>query len=157
MHACLPLPDFPDLDKDYKMLKLKRLDNMDILTPDVQRLVDFYHGTLGLGFFLPYEPQEQWAAIELGNVTLYIFRTENATPIERRTAVNLKDKPGFDSFAFEVENLDDAIRALDGKVQWVTDAPIEWQHPSGTHYRYRPMFDPDGNMLYVTEPHKVHA
>ena len=36
------------------MLKLKRIDNMDILTNDVQRLVDFYHGTLGLGFFLPY-------------------------------------------------------------------------------------------------------
>jgi glyoxylase I family protein len=139
------------------MLKLKRLDNMDILTPNVQRLVDFYHGTLGLGFFLPYEPEEHWAAIELGNVTLYIFRTEDATPIERRTAVNLKDKPGFDSFAFEVENLDDAMHALDGKVQWVTDEPIEWQHPNGTHYRYRPMFDPDGNMLYVTEPHKVNA
>ncbi|MFC3532778.1 VOC family protein [Vogesella facilis] len=139
------------------MLKLKRLDNMDILTHNVQRLVDFYHGTLGLGFYLPYQPEERWAAIEMGNVTLYIFHTEDDTPVARRTAVNLKDKPGFDSFAFEVASLDDAMAALAGKVEWVTGAPIEWQHPSGTWYRYRPMFDPDGNMLYVTEPHKAGA
>lgn len=137
------------------MVKLKRIDNMDILTPDVQRLVDFYHGTLGLPFFFPYQPEEHWAAIETGNLTLYIFRTEDTTPVQRRTAVNLKDRPGFDSFAFEVDDLDAAMRELEGRVEWVVAEPIEWRHPSGTHYRYRPLFDPDGNMLYVTEPHKV--
>jgi glyoxylase I family protein len=137
------------------MLKLKRIDNMDILTPNVHRLVDFYHGVLGLPFFLPYQREEHWAAIDTGNLTLYIFRTTNPTPNPRRTAVNLEDPPGFDSFAFEVDDLDEAVAALEGKVRWVTDEPIEWRHPSGTHYRYRPMFDPDGNMLYVTEPHKV--
>ena len=30
------------------MPKLKRIDNMDILSRDVDRLVEFYHGTLGL-------------------------------------------------------------------------------------------------------------
>jgi len=142
------------------MLKLKRLDNMDILTNDVPRLVDFYHGTLGLAFFLPYEPgdnpEECWAAIEMGNVTLYIFHTRNRKAVERRTAINLEDAPGFDSFAFEVENLDDAIAFLDDKVEWVTAEPITWHHPNGTWYRYRPIFDPDGNMFYVTEPHKTH-
>ena len=137
------------------MLKLKRIDNMDILTHDVQRLVDFYHGTLGLGFFLPYVAEERWAAIETGNLTLYLFHTDSPARVARRTAVNVEDQPGFDSFAFEVENLDEAIAYLDGKVQWVTAQPIAWQHPSGTHYRYRPMFDPDGNMLYITEPHKA--
>jgi len=141
------------------MLKLKRLDNMDILTNDVPRLVDFYHGLLGLGFFLPYEPserpEERWAAIDMGNVTLYIFHTRHPRAVEKRTAVNLEDAKGFDSFAFEVESLDEAVAFLDGKVQWVTDEPIEWHHPNGTWYRYRPLFDPDGNMLYVTEPHKT--
>jgi glyoxylase I family protein len=141
----------------YPVLELKRIDNMDILTPNVQRLVDFYHGILGLRFFLPYEAAEHWAAIELGNLTLYLFRTENTEPVLRRTAVNLKDRPGFDSIAFEVDDLESAIASLDGKVEWVTDETIEWQHPSGTSYRYRPMFDPGGNMLYITEPHKVVA
>jgi glyoxylase I family protein len=137
------------------MLKLKRIDNMDILTTNVQRLVEFYHGILGLPFFFPYQPEERWAALEADNLTLYIFETTNTEPVTRRAAVNAKDRPGFDSFAFEVDDLDAAIRDLTGKVQWVVDQPIEWRHPSGTHYRYRPMFDPDGNMLYVTEPHKV--
>ena len=92
------------------MLKLKRIDNMDILTPDVQRLVDFYHGVLGLPFFLPYQPEEHWAALDTGNLTLYIFRTTNRAPNPRRTAVNLEDPPGFDSFAFEVADLDQAGR-----------------------------------------------
>jgi isopenicillin-N N-acyltransferase-like protein len=137
------------------MLKLKRIDNMDILTRNVQRLVDFYHGKLGLQFFLPYVPEEEWAAIDLGNLTLYIFKTTRGEHEPRRTAVNLEDPPGFDSMAFEVDDLDVAIKELTGKVEWVTKEPIHWKHPSGTHYRYRPFFDPDGNMLYVTEPHKV--
>ena len=52
------------------MINLKRIDNMDILTNDVQRLVDFYHGLLELPFFLPYVAEEEWAAIDTGNVTL---------------------------------------------------------------------------------------
>jgi glyoxylase I family protein len=137
------------------MLKLKRIDNMDILTNDVQRLVDFYHGLLGLPFFLPYQPEERWAALDTGNLTLYLFHTTNRTLNPKRTAVNLEDPPGLDSFAFEAADLDEAVAALDGKVRWVTAEPIDWRHPSGVWYRYRPMFDPDGNMLYVTEPHKA--
>lgn len=137
--------------------KIKRIDNMDILTNDVQRLVDFYHGLLGLDFYLPYEPAEEWAAIDTGNVTLYIFKTESEVPNPaRRTAVNLEDPPGFDSFAFEVDSLDEWLEHLEGKVDWAFHEVIRWDHPSGTWYQYRPFFDPDGNMLYVTEPHRAH-
>lgn len=139
------------------MLNLKRVDNMDILTRDVPRLVDFYTEVLGLRFSLPYVPEEEWAAIDLGNLTLFVFKTERGENPPRRTAVNLEDDPGMDSFAFEVDDLDAAVAELDGRVEWTTDEPISWEHPSGTTYRYRPFFDPDGNMLYVTEPHKVTA
>lgn len=135
------------------MLRLKRIDNMDILTSDVDRLVRFYHGTLGLPFHFPYEPDEHWAAIDLGNVTLYLFRSEVGEHAPRRTAVNPDNPPGYDSIAFEVDDLDEAEAALDGHVDWV-DERIEWRHPSGAWYRYRPFFDPDGNMLYITEPHR---
>ena len=142
--------------KENAMLKLKRIDNMDILTRDVDALVGFYHGVLGLPFHLPYEPEEEWAAIDLGNLTLYLFTSEQGEHAPRRTAVNPDNAPGYDSIAFEVDDLDEAIAALDGKVEWV-DEQIEWKHPNGTWYRYRPFFDPDGNMLYVTEPHQVSA
>jgi isopenicillin-N N-acyltransferase-like protein len=138
--------------EENPVLTLKRIDNMDILTRDVQRLVDFYHDTLGRPFHLPYEPDEEWAAIDLGNLTLYIFRSDVGEHAPRRTAVNADNAPGYDSFAFEVDDLDEAVRALDGRVEWV-DEEIQWKHPSGTWYRYRPFYDPDGNMLYVTEPH----
>lgn len=139
------------------MISLKRIDNMDILTSDVPRLVDFYHDALGLPFFLPYAAEEEWAAIDLGNLTLYIFRSEVGEHAPPRTEDNAANAPGIDSFAFEVDDLDDALAALDGKVRWVTDETITWKHPSGTWYRYRPFYDPDGNMLYVTEPHTAVA
>lgn len=134
-------------------LNLKRMDNFDILTRDVQGLVDFYHGTLGLPFFLPYEREEKWASIDLGNVVLYIFHTTHDSVVRRRSSVNLEDPVGMDSFAFEIDNLDDTMAALDGRVEWLHDEITTWQHPSGVWYRYRPFFDPDGNMIYVTEPH----
>lgn len=137
------------------MLQLKRIDNMDILTRDVQKLVDFYHGVLGLPFHLPYAPEEEWAAIDMGNVTLYIFKTEVGEPAPRRTPVNLENQPGMDSFAFEVDDLDAAMAELDGKVDWAQDDITVWRHPSGAWYRYKPFFDPDGTMMYVTEPHRA--
>lgn len=138
--------------KEKTMPTLKRIDNMDILTRDVDTLVQFYHGVLGLPFHLPYEKDEEWAAIDLGNVTLYLFKSEVGEHAPRRTAVNPDNAPGYDSIAFEVDDLDAAEAELDGQVEWV-DERIEWKHPSGTWYRYRPFFDPDGNMLYITEPH----
>ncbi|MFB7429615.1 VOC family protein [Streptomyces hydrogenans] len=139
------------------MLRLKRIDNMDILTHDVGRLVDFYHGVLGLGFHLPYVPEEKWAAIDLGNLTLYLFTSETGEHEPRRTEINAENAPGLDSFAFEVDDLDIAYAELDGRVEWITEDEIVWKHPSGVWYRYRPFYDPDGNMLYITEPHGATA
>lgn len=138
--------------KERTLPALKRIDNMDILTRDVDKLVQFYHGVLGLPFHLPYEKDEEWAALDMGNVTLYIFKSEVGEHAPRRTAVNPDNAPGYDSIAFEVDDLDETEADLDGQVEWV-DQRIEWKHPSGTWYRYRPFFDPDGNMLYITEPH----
>jgi isopenicillin-N N-acyltransferase-like protein len=137
------------------MLSLKRIDNLDILCRDVPAMVAFYHETLGLPFFLPYRPEEEWASIDAGNLTIYIFKSEQGEHAPRRTSINPENAPGFDSFAFEAGDLDEAIGALDGKVEWASDEIITWEHPSGTWYRYRPFYDPEGNMLYVTEPHKA--
>jgi hypothetical protein len=106
-------------------------------------------------FFLPYAEDEEWAAIDAGNLTIYIFKSERGEHAPRRTAINPENAPGFDSFAFEVDDLDAAISELDGRVEWTNPDIIEWRHPSGTWYRYRPFYDPEGNMLYVTEPHKA--
>lgn len=134
-------------------LKLKRIDNMDILSNNFEKMVEFYTETLGLTFYLPYEPGEGWAGIDFGNLTLYLFETQHDAPVHRRTGANDTDPQGFDSIAFEVENLDEAYEILKDKVEWVHDDITVWEHPSGRWYRYRLMFDPDGNMVYITEPH----
>jgi len=133
-------------------LALKRIDNIDIYTTNLPGLVHFYTSTLGLSFFLPYEPANDWAAIDFGNLTCYMFKANLGEHPPRRTMGRV---PGLDSFAFEVDDLDAAILALDGKVDWLQPNPAIWTHPSGIHYRYRSFYDPDGNKLYVTEPHKV--
>ena len=136
-------------------LKLKRIDNMDIYTPNVPRLVDFYTKTLGLPFFLPYEPEKEWAAIDFGNLTLYVFKSNQGDHAPRRPGD--RRVPGIDAFAFEVDDLDSAMAALEGKVEWLGPKAETWNHPNGTHYRYRSFYDPDGNKMYVTEPHKTAA
>ena len=66
------------------MTLLKRIDNADILTHDVGQLVRFYNGVLGLPLFFPYNPEEEWAAIDAGNVTIYVFKTELGEHAPRR-------------------------------------------------------------------------
>jgi predicted enzyme related to lactoylglutathione lyase len=139
------------------MPKLKRIDNLDILTSDVGPLVTFYTEVLGLGFLLPYAEDEEWAAIDAGNLTIYIFKSEVGEHAPRRTAINPENPPGFDSIAFDVDDLDEALADLEGKVEWAHPEVITWEHPSGVWYRYRPFYDPDGNMVYVTEPHTAGA
>jgi catechol 2,3-dioxygenase-like lactoylglutathione lyase family enzyme len=140
-------------ERRSELVRLRRIDNLDILCKDVQALVDFYHGKLDLPFLLPYEPEEGWAAIDAGNLTIYIFRSDVGERARRRTPINPDNPPGLDSFAFEVDDLDEAILDLDGEVEWASDEIITWEHPSGRWYRYRPFYDPEGNMLYVHEPH----
>jgi len=143
-------------ESSQRKIKLRRIDNMDIFTRDLARLVAFYSETLGLHFFLPYTAGQKWAAIDFGNLTVYIFQVDQGEHPPRRT-VATSEYPGLASFAFEVDNLEAAMRALDGKVEWMRDKPEIWRHPSGTYYRYRSFYDPDGNMMYITEPHKVAA
>ena len=134
--------------------QLKHVDNLDILCTDADLLAHFYTETLGLEFFLPYEPGQGWASVDAGNLTIYIFTGKGAHE-PRRTPDNAENRPGFDSFAFEVDDLDAAITELTGRgVEWAGDV-TRWDHPNGTWYRYRPFYDPEGNMLYVTEPHKA--
>src|SRR5262249_42705408 len=118
-YGALPAPSHPR-SRNAAMLKLKRIDNMDIVTRDVDRLAAFYHRDLGLDFFLPYEPGQSWAAIDLGNLTLYLLKTELGEHVPRRAATGAQNLPGLDSFAFEVEDLDAAMAELEGKVEWVS-------------------------------------
>ena len=70
-------------------VRLKRLDNIDVVCTDVDRLVDFYGGLLGLELRLPYEPGQGWAGYRAGDVVIYFIEDREAGehPAPRRTGV----------------------------------------------------------------------
>ena len=126
-------------------LQLKRLDNIDVVCTDVEAMVSFYGGVLGLSLRLPYEAGQGWAGYRAGDVVIYFIEERGGVhPPPRFTGA--ANPPGIDSFAFEVDDLDAAIAELDGRVPWAGEiVTSEW-------YRYRGLHDPEGNLIYLTEP-----
>lgn len=136
------------------MVGIQRIDNLDIVCADVDAMVDFFHGTLGFPFRLPYERGQGWAAVEAGNVTVFLLRGNDDPPSPPRPPKKADAPPGLDSLGFAVEDLDAAIAELEGKVEWAAAIEV-WENPTGTWYRFRKFYDPSGNLMSVTEPHKT--
>jgi isopenicillin-N N-acyltransferase-like protein len=125
----------------------KRLDNIDVVCIDVEPLREFYGGLLGLPLRLPYEPGQGWIGFRAGDVVIYFIEEEAAGPHPPPRFSGQANPPGIDSFAFEVDDLDAAIAELTAReVSWAGDIiESEW-------YRYRGLHDPEGNLVYLTEP-----
>jgi isopenicillin-N N-acyltransferase-like protein len=125
---------------------LKRLDNIDVTCTDVDSLVSFYGDVLGLELRLPYERGQGWAGFRAGDVVIY-FIEEGVGPHPPPRFTGGENPPGIDSFAFEVDDLDAAIAELSPRgVSWAGEiVSSEW-------YRYRGLHDPEGNLVYLTEP-----
>ena len=127
-------------------MKLRRLDNIDVLCSDVGQMVAFYGGILELDLRLSYEPGQGWAGYRAGDVVIYFIEEgDGPHPPPRFTAG--RNPPGIDSFAFEVDDLDTAIVHFTRRgVAWAGEiVESEW-------YRYRGLHDPEGNLVYLTEP-----
>jgi catechol 2,3-dioxygenase-like lactoylglutathione lyase family enzyme len=126
-----------------------RLDNIDVVCTEIEPMRRFYAELLGLPLRLPYEPGQGWIGLRAGDVVIYLIEEDPATlpphPAPRFTGA--ANPPGLDSFAFEVHRLDDAIAELDQhSVTWAGEiVESEW-------YRYRGLHDPEGNLVYLTEP-----
>jgi hypothetical protein len=133
---------------------LGRIDNLDIYCSSVAEMASFYHDVLRLPYFLPYQPGAGWVAFDAGNMTIYMFETGGSHP-PIRTPVTEENPPGIDSFAFEVENLDQAVTELNDHVRWASDSEERWAYEGEVWYRYRTFYDPEGNMIHITEPHRA--
>jgi catechol 2,3-dioxygenase-like lactoylglutathione lyase family enzyme len=126
-----------------------RLDNIDVVCTDIEPMRAFYVDLLGLPLRLPYEPGQGWVGVRAGDVVIYLIEEDGAQlpphPAPRFTGA--PNPPGLDSFAFEVDELDAAIAELDRHgVSWAGEiVESEW-------YRYRGLHDPEGNLVYLTEP-----
>jgi catechol 2,3-dioxygenase-like lactoylglutathione lyase family enzyme len=133
------------------MFRIKGLDSVDILTNDVPRMVKFYHETLTIPFYIPWDGDEELASLDLGNIVICLMRTRNEIAPPHHAMNFTTDPPGFDSIAFKVDDLDAAFAALDGKVKWVRKEPFEMSDSNGSTFRNYAIHDPDGNMVYIQE------
>jgi catechol 2,3-dioxygenase-like lactoylglutathione lyase family enzyme len=124
-----------------------RIDNIDVLCLDLEPMVAFYRDVLGLEFRLPYERSQGWAGFRAGDVDIYIIEDSSGVHPGPRAADSSRAPAGFDSFAFEVDDLDAAIARFDALgVSWAGDiVESDW-------YRYRGLHDPEGNLVYLTVP-----
>jgi len=130
------------------------VDNLDLVCRDIKPMRAFYQDLLGLPLLFPFEEGSGWFAVQAGPVTLYVFETSSRVDNVVRVHVASEDPPGLSAFGLSVNDLDAAIVELDGRVTWAGETR-EWRHPAGTWYRFRPLRDPEGNVLSITETHKV--
>ena len=126
---------------------LKRLDNIDVLCADVASMERFYREVLELPHVLPYDPDQGWAGFQAGDVTIFLIGSSEA-PGPRR--IPGAGPPGFESFAFQVDDLEQAIAEFERRgVTWAAEVvESRW-------YRYRSFYDPEGNILHLTMPDRV--
>ena len=148
------------------MLKLKRLDNMDIVVNNFATMVDFYQNVLGLPLHPHgYEPEKGWAMFMCGDVDLVLLSVPDADRGERQRTANYNEDPaGVHSFAAEVDDIDEAIAALDRHgITWAGDTNIYGAGEflgevpgddfAGIWYKFRSFYDPEGNVMHICEVH----
>ena len=148
------------------MLKLRRLDNMDIVVNDFPTMVDFYRNVLGLPLHPHgYEPEKGWAMFMCGDVDLVLLSVPDADRAERRRTANYAEDPaGVHSFAAQVDDIDEAIAALDEHgIEWAGTTNIYGAGDfleelpgddfEGIWYRFRSFYDPEGNVMHICEVH----
>ena len=148
------------------MLKLKRLDNMDIVVNDFATMVDFYRNVLGLPLHPHgYEPEKGWAMFMCGDVDLVLLSVPDADRGERRRTADYNEDPaGVHSFAAEVDDIDEAIAALDRHgITWAGETNIYGAGEflgevpgddfAGIWYKFRSFYDPEGNVMHICEVH----
>ena len=126
---------------------LGRLDNIDVLVADLERMAPFYRDVLGLPLLFPYVRDDGWAGFQAGDVSIYLIEVGGDAPTRRVPGAG---PAGIESFAFAVDELDAAIAELDrAGVEWAADVvESDW-------YRYRSFYDPEGNVLHVTGPDRA--
>lgn len=147
-------------------LKLRRLDNIDVVVNDFPRMVAFYRDVLGLPLHPHgYEPERGWAMFLCGDVDLVLLSVPDADRAERpRTSNYEQDPAGVHSFAAQVDDLDEAIAALDAHdVRWAGDTvvygagrvldAVPGDDFDGIWYRFRSFYDPEENVMHVCEVH----
>ena len=100
-----------------------------------------------------------------GDVDLVLLSVPDADRGERQRTANYNEDPaGVHSFAAEVDDIDEAIAALDRHgITWAGDTNIYGAGEflgevpgddfAGIWYKFRSFYDPEGNVMHICEVH----
>lgn len=148
-------------------LELRRLDNIDVIVNDFPTMVAFYRDVLALPLHPHgYEPDRGWAMFTCGDVDLVLLSVPDAERLGNPKSSDYNNDPaGVHSFAAEVDDLDEAIEALDAHgIVWAGDTVVYGaghvldEVPTGPFdgiwYRFRSFYDPEKNVMHICEVHR---
>ena len=113
---------------------VKGLDHVYYWTRDMDKAVAFYRDVLGLS--LSRQDGGNWVEFEAGPVRFALHAVVEGHPVQ----------PGGGTAVFEVEDIDEARRALESRgVKFGHSAEV------GEYARYATFEDPDGNTIQIIE------
>ena len=138
------------------MIKIRRSDNCDIVSPDPERLATWYHKTLGLPWLKKWDAELGMAAVTVGNFDIFFLKTNSKDRGFKYTGDPENEPAGPMSLGFMVEDCRQAVSELKDQVEWATELhDFEFPNSNGWLYSYLHFYDPDGNMLHLTEPRNM--
>jgi len=127
----------------------KRIDHIELLTAAPERTIDFYVGVLGFRERdrkripeTPFGPLDL-VYLELGGTTVEVMCYPQAKPIAPRSP---EPRLGWQCLALEVDDMDGALRLLEGKGIGATWGPVK--RPDYARAEIR---DPDGNPIELRQ------
>jgi catechol 2,3-dioxygenase-like lactoylglutathione lyase family enzyme len=110
--------------------------NVTLMVSDLERAVRFYRDKLGLA--LVYRAGDDWAQLAMNGLTVGLH--------PRRPGADAPQPQGQISLGFEVDHLDQAMKAL--RAKGIEFAP-ETQDDPGARIAF--FSDPDGTPLYLIQ------
>jgi len=133
--------------RDEKMFK--RIDHIELLTAAPERTIAFYVDALGFHerqrTRIPETPQGplDLVYLELGGTTIEVMCYPEATSIPSRAD---EQRLGWQCLALEVDDMDGALKALEGK-----GVDPAWGPLKRPDYARAEIRDPDGNPIELRQ------
>ena len=127
----------------------KRIDHIELLTETPERTTAFYVGVLGFRererMRIPETPSGplDLVYLELGDTTLEVMCYPEAKSVPPR---GTQQRLGWQCLALEVDDMDGALTALDGK-----GVKVAWGPVKRPDYARAEIRDPDGNPIELRQ------
>ncbi len=123
----------------------KRIDHVELITPDMERAVRFYSEILGFKLKerkkVEHHPMEEIVFLQLNDTMLELISGKAPEPMPANAW-----RVGYRMMALEVEDMDKAVSYLKSKGVEICREPVL----IGTSRRAE-MKDPDGNILELRQ------